>query len=64
LSFRLRSKDRSELVNEIVKSGDFWLKTLSLSDCKGNIVGHGVGFKRITTEFFPMIKHTLREGTT
>jgi len=64
LSFRLRSKESSKLVNEIVKAGNFWLKTLSLSDTKSNIVGHGVRFKRITTELFPMIEHTLREGTT
>ena len=64
MSFRLRILVRSELVNEVVKARDFWLKTLSLSDTKGNIVGHGVSFKRVTTEFFPMIEDALREGTT
>jgi hypothetical protein len=54
---------KSEFVDEVIEAGDFWLETLSLSDAEGDTVGEGVGFKRITTEFFPMVEHALREGT-
>jgi len=54
---------KSELVDEVVEAGNLGLESLSLSDAEGDTVSKGVGFKRITTELFPMVEDALREGT-
>jgi len=51
----------SEFINEVVKSWDAWLETLSLSDGFNDCVGFAAFFQGITSKFHPMIKDALWE---
>ena len=54
----------SELIDEVVKSWDFWLETLSGSDGGTEVLTLGSFLKWGGSHLFPMIEHTLWEGTT
>jgi hypothetical protein len=53
----------SEFIDEVIKSGDVSLDTLSLSDRGNKFSSSGFGYQWISTEFLPMIEDTLREGS-
>jgi len=53
----------SELVNEVIKSWNIWLESLSCSDCSSEVIGLGSFLKWVSSKLLPMIEHTLWEGT-
>lgn len=55
--------DCSKLVSEGIKSGDFSADSLSLSDRGDKFSSSGLGYQWVSTEFLPMVEHTLGEGT-
>ena len=59
----LQNKHKSQLVDEVIDAGNVGLESLSGSDGEGSLAGESIWVQRITTEFFPMVEDTLREGT-
>ena len=53
----------SELVNEVIKSWDSWLESLSGSDTGSELKGLGSFLEWVSSKLLPMIEHTLWEGT-
>jgi len=53
----------SELVHEVFELGDTSFEPLSLSDLLNELTGLGGGFKWICIDHFPMVEHTLGEGS-
>ncbi len=53
----------SELVDEVVESGDAGLETLSLSDGIDELATLGGGVVDVTWDLLPMVEDALREGT-
>ena len=55
--------ESSELVNEVVKGGDANLETFSLAGSLNDHASFACSFEWVSVEHLPMIKDTLREGT-
>lgn len=59
----MKSVNSSELIDEVVKGGDFVLETLPLSDTGDEDSSAGLGLEWIVSELLPMIEDALGEGT-